>query len=252
MTTSDDWKRLAGFWRNVLELPAHDFDRLSTSLSAGLAELLGGAGAVVLLAARLGDRDDALQGWQLRHSLVTIDVSADEVQAYGMAARHFADAYAAAFIAGAGTERALLRSDAVTAEQWAACGTRRFLDSLGIVDHVAAARPIADGVELVISVHRTAPPAFTRDDADLLLEAIKGLGVVATRLARSFGLPGPQALSPRERQTLSKLLQGRSEAEVAHELSLSPRTVHDYVESLHRKLAVRSRGELLALWLGGA
>ena len=216
MPTAPDWRRLAAFWRGLLELPAHDFDRMSMALSAGLGELLQGAGAVVLLAARIGDPDDALRGWRIRHSLTTIDVNAEQVQAYGLSIRNFDDAYAAAFIAGAGTARALLRSDAVSAEAWAGCATRRFLDGLGIVDHVAAARPIADGVELVVSVHRTRPPSFGRADADLLLEAISGLGVITTRLARSFGLPGPQALSPRERQTLSKLLQGRSEAEAAH------------------------------------
>lgn len=251
MTSPDDGRRLAALWRTALEVPAHDFDRLSTVLAAGIAELIGGIGAVVLLATRTGDPADELGGWRLRHSLVTADVSADEVQAFGLAARFFADGYAAAVVAGAGQARALLRHDAVTPEQWAACQTRQFLDGLGIVDNVVAARPVADGVELVLSVHRIKPPMFGRAEADLLREAIEGLGLVAARLARSFGLPGAQALSPRERQTLSKLLQGRSEGEAAQELALSPRTVHDYVESIHRKLGVRSRGELLALWLAG-
>lgn len=252
MTSPDDGRRLARLWRNALEVPAHDFDRLSTCLAIGVAELLDAIGAVVLLAARTGDPQDALAGWRLRHSLVTVDVSADEVQAFGLAARSFEDAYAAAVVAGAGRARALLRSDAVTDEQWAGCQTRVFLEGLGIVDNLVAARPIAEGVELVLSVHRVKPPPFSRADADLLHEAIDGMGLIGSRLARSFGLPGPQALSPRERQTLSKLLQGRSEAEVADELALSPRTVHDYVVSVHRKLGVRSRGELLALWLAGS
>lgn len=247
----ESWRRLAAFWRDLLEVPPHDFDRLSIAMSTGFAGLLQGAGAVVLLGARVNDPEDALGGWQIRHSLTTIDVSAEHVQAYAMSARQLPDAYAKAFIAGAGTARAHLRTDAVSAEEWADCATRRFLDALGIIDNVAGARPIAHGVELIVSVHRTSGALFSRADADLLLEAMSGLSVVGARLARSFGLPGP-ALSPRERQTLARLLKGSSEGDVAEELRLSPRTVHDYVESLHRKLGVRSRGELLALWLAGA
>ncbi len=56
-------------------------------------------------------------------------------------------------------------------------------------------------------------------------------------------------LSPRQRQTLWRLVLGRSESEIAGELGLSPHTVHDYVKQLYRRLEVRSRAELLALFI---
>jgi DNA-binding CsgD family transcriptional regulator len=64
---------------------------------------------------------------------------------------------------------------------------------------------------------------------------------------RSRALPG---LTPREAMVLSGLLRGQSEKEVAQALALSRHTVHDNVKSIHQKLGVRSRGELLALCLG--
>lgn len=58
------------------------------------------------------------------------------------------------------------------------------------------------------------------------------------------------ALSPRLRQTLARLLEGKREKEVAGELGLSPTTVHDYVRALYRHFGVSSRAELSAHFLG--
>ena len=55
---------------------------------------------------------------------------------------------------------------------------------------------------------------------------------------------GPK-LSPRARQTLSLLLEGAGEKQVAAKLGLSPHTVHVYVKELYRKHRVCSRAELL-------
>jgi len=60
---------------------------------------------------------------------------------------------------------------------------------------------------------------------------------------------GTVPLSPRLREVLDLLLQGRSEKEVANELELSRHTVHDYVKELHYRFGVSSRSELLALWI---
>jgi DNA-binding NarL/FixJ family response regulator len=53
-------------------------------------------------------------------------------------------------------------------------------------------------------------------------------------------------LPPRLTQTLELLLIGASEKQVAHQLKLSPHTVHGYVKSLYRLYGVGTRGELLA------
>ncbi|HTA18065.1 MAG TPA: helix-turn-helix transcriptional regulator, partial [Polyangia bacterium] len=62
---------------------------------------------------------------------------------------------------------------------------------------------------------------------------------------------GP-ALSRRERETLTLLLAGASEKEIARKLGLSPHTVHGYVKTLYRRFGATSRAQLLALCLGGA
>jgi DNA-binding CsgD family transcriptional regulator len=56
-------------------------------------------------------------------------------------------------------------------------------------------------------------------------------------------------LSPRMAQTLSSLLGGDSEKQVAAKLRLSQHTVHVYVKALYKRYGVSSRGELLAKWV---
>jgi DNA-binding CsgD family transcriptional regulator len=56
-------------------------------------------------------------------------------------------------------------------------------------------------------------------------------------------------LSKRLRETLSLLLEGYSEKQVASELKLATRTVHDYVAMLYEHFHVSSRAELLAYFI---
>ncbi|HEV8292498.1 MAG TPA: LuxR C-terminal-related transcriptional regulator [Tepidisphaeraceae bacterium] len=56
-------------------------------------------------------------------------------------------------------------------------------------------------------------------------------------------------LSKRLRETLELLLEGMSEKEVARELELSAKTVHEYVGMIYKHFQVSSRGELLAYFI---
>ena len=56
-------------------------------------------------------------------------------------------------------------------------------------------------------------------------------------------------LSKRLRETLSLLLEGYSEKQVAYELRLAQRTVHDYVTMLYEHFQASSRAELLAYFI---
>ena len=53
-------------------------------------------------------------------------------------------------------------------------------------------------------------------------------------------------LSPREESVLAELVQGATTAETARALQISPHTVRDHVKSLHEKVGVRSRAELVS------
>ena len=90
-------------------------------------------------------------------------------------------------------------------------------------------------VELSIPVSSLKVPAST---APVLIDALPP-PVVA---------PHPK-LPPRLQQTLSRLLMGDSEKQIARHLNLSPHTIHAYIKDLHKRYGVCSRGELLARFI---
>jgi DNA-binding NarL/FixJ family response regulator len=56
-------------------------------------------------------------------------------------------------------------------------------------------------------------------------------------------------LSKGLRETLTLLLEGQSEKQVASSLQLGTRTIHDYVTRLYEHFQVTSRAELLAYFI---
>ncbi|HEU4494908.1 MAG TPA: response regulator transcription factor [Rubrobacteraceae bacterium] len=96
------------------------------------------------------------------------------------------------------------------------------------------------------------------DDKDDVLGAIRTVGrggavfgpSVAARLADFFATDRPAvpreafpALTDREREMLHLMVKGASNAEIARLLSLSPKTVANYVSSILHKLQVADRKE---------
>ncbi len=57
------------------------------------------------------------------------------------------------------------------------------------------------------------------------------------------------ALSAREREVLAHLIEGLTESQIAPKLGISFHTVHAHVKAIYKHLQVRSRGQLLALWI---
>jgi DNA-binding NarL/FixJ family response regulator len=77
------------------------------------------------------------------------------------------------------------------------------------------------------------------------------LGVAPTRRTRANGGSpgGPRHLTRREREVLLLLTEGLRGTEIATRLSISPRTVRTYVQSILHKLQVHSRLEAVAVAL---
>ena len=88
-----------------------------------------------------------------------------------------------------------------------------------------------------------------RDILNAIHLASRGLHVLP-KTAREFGLtepPGPELLTPREADVLELLQQGRSNAQIAIELSVGVETVRTHARNIYRKLGVKTRRELATL-----
>jgi DNA-binding CsgD family transcriptional regulator len=93
-----------------------------------------------------------------------------------------------------------------------------------------------------------APPFGAREVALLKLLHDEVAPLIGVRLATERHLCR-DGLSRRLNETLSLLLEGRSEKEAAAAMGLSGGTVHDYVTMLYEHFRVSSRAELLAYFI---
>jgi len=84
--------------------------------------------------------------------------------------------------------------------------------------------------------------------AKMLREKMAAQGVKGVpRGPRSSTRANPEGLTAREMDILTLLADGRSNAEIAARLSISPKTVDHHVSAILEKLQVRSRLEAAAL-----
>jgi DNA-binding NarL/FixJ family response regulator len=82
-------------------------------------------------------------------------------------------------------------------------------------------------------------------------EALFSRGI-ATRMIRFFNEPRPLArpfpdLTESERSVLRSLATGANNAAIARELSLSPKTVRNYISNIFRKLQVADRAQAIVI-----
>lgn len=98
-----------------------------------------------------------------------------------------------------------------------------------------------------ITLHRSpGQPPFSRRDSRLVHLFHIELARLIGRTIATVTTAAEQGLPPRLRQVLRRLLAGDGEKQVAQHLGISRHTVHTYVNRLHRRFDVQSRGELLA------
>lgn len=85
----------------------------------------------------------------------------------------------------------------------------------------------------------------TRVEGELLITTIvRGLQPIDSHTEADLELPGTKRLSPREREVIRHLLQGRRSKEIAMMLDLSEKTIGTHRSRAFQKLALRGVGDL--------
>jgi DNA-binding NarL/FixJ family response regulator len=125
---------------------------------------------------------------------------------------------------------------------------------------VLANRPTAAECNQMLSFGATAclsKETEARDVINAIHLASRGMHVLP-RSAASAGGPesaaveGAELLTPREAEVLELLLAGRTNAQIAHQLSIGIETVRTHARNIYRKLGIGSRRELVRLNRGGS
>jgi DNA-binding NarL/FixJ family response regulator len=83
-------------------------------------------------------------------------------------------------------------------------------------------------------------------DAAELARAVQTVGRGGTLFPPKASQPAPP-LTEREREVLTLIAEGRTNAEIAGRLFLSPHTVKEHTSGLYRKLGARNRAEAVKL-----
>jgi DNA-binding CsgD family transcriptional regulator len=126
-----------------------------------------------------------------------------------------------------------------------------FFKHIDCDDYVASIRVVdlPQRPEAITINRPNGAPAFSaREVALLKLLHDEIAPLVGVRLTTEEHL-SRDGLSRRLRETLSLLLDGLSEKQVASSMNLGTRTVHDYVTRLYEHFRVSSRAELLAYFI---
>ena len=134
----------------------------------------------------------------------------------------------------------------------AQAAVEELFDACGIGDRILAAVPVTGHAKLLFGAYRRrGSDPFSEGDAALVEALMAAIVGPARRMALAYGvIEADRPLTPRERDVLRLLLQGLTEKESACELGLATRSLHHHVSALYAKYGVRSRAELLALFLG--
>lgn len=83
-----------------------------------------------------------------------------------------------------------------------------------------------------------------RDILNAIHLASRGLHVLPRTADEVPEPPGPELLTPREADVLELLQAGKSNGQIAQDLSVSVETVRTHARNIYRKLGVRTRREL--------
>jgi DNA-binding NarL/FixJ family response regulator len=121
---------------------------------------------------------------------------------------------------------------------------------------VLANRPTAAECNQMLSFGATAcisKETQGRDIVNAIHLASRGMHVLPRSASsggmaeRQLGTPGPDLLTPREADVLELLQEGRTNAEIAHTLSIGIETVRTHARNIYRKLGIASRRDLASL-----
>jgi DNA-binding NarL/FixJ family response regulator len=121
---------------------------------------------------------------------------------------------------------------------------------------VLANRPTAAECNQMLSFGATAcisKETQGRDIINAIHLASRGMYVMprsaSSGLVEGHGIarPGPDLLTSREAGVLELLQEGRTNAEIAHELSIGIETVRTHARNIYRKLGISSRRDLASL-----
>lgn len=255
-------QRIYELWDELADLPIAESRQSIDLLFSRVAGWIGADNASWIGTVRISERADAkkdvLYGWRLRtaerwlpsteHSQEFIrKVLAHMDRDPGMSTRKI--------ISQSGHFRSYrLRDGFINFEKFRNTPQYQMYFQQGnITDRIWCVFPVNQDTESLFCFDRhNRRKHFTEEQEQLVAQTLRGIKWFHRQLLLNHGLlVGKTPLSPAHRRLLPHLLSGKSEKEIAEAMDLSRATTHKYVTDIYRSFDVKSRVELVTLWMGG-
>ncbi|PMR71992.1 helix-turn-helix domain-containing protein [Billgrantia endophytica] len=244
-------------WDRLAHFPASETEAALLHLLEALCRISDADNAYWLGAIRLADcaPEDPMMGWRPR-VIRYLNGHDERMKLFLQLSRESErrpDSSMLAQIRKAGEFRGALKRELVPEEWFESEYNQRVNLSWGITDTLFVTTPVNEDCEAYIALQRKrdAEDLFTRDDLQRAASALRGLIWFQRRVFLSYGLVVSETpLTPVERKVLGLLLTDKPEKLIAAEMDQTPATTHSYVRDIYRKLGVKSRAALAAIWLG--
>ncbi|WP_162375618.1 helix-turn-helix transcriptional regulator [Ancylobacter sp. TS-1] len=247
-----------GLWDALSDFEANQFAAAAAHLMSSLCTATSAWNATWAGAVRMPDpaADDPLQGWRVA-----------AVQALHPVPPHPGDEHFKAILEvwerreidpsfllpmrGVGTFRTYSFRRELPASWFETPFYERHYGSVGTHDAVFVAFPLNDDCESHFGFY--AGRTFTDAEIALLEQVLRGIKWFHRQLILSHGLMmATSPLTATERRVLHLLLTKSSEKEIGSRLDMATSTAHQHVTRIYRKFGVRSRAELMSIWLNRA
>lgn len=114
----------------------------------------------------------------------------------------------------------------------------------GYIPKSSSARVLLGALQLVLAGGTYVPAEAIRGDL------INNVDAVAEETLNGLGTGGSDQLTPRQREVLTRLREGKSNKQIAHELGLTEGTVKVHVTAILRLLGVRNRTQAALITMG--
>lgn len=250
-----NWATLVALWTSIAERPENDARGSLRTFIDGVQAALGAPRSSVIVAGRYGtDKDDSMEGWKVIDLIYGSNMPREIIEAieeYSSVRNNLLnDPVTIRMVNGTGL-RAYRLADMIDDDDGDSVPSAKHVANLGIHDRLLAVLPVSDWAGVYLAFDRLpGDERFSDKDVQFVRNALEGLTWLGRNIALCYGLISERGpFYPRERETLSHLLDGLSEKQIAAKMGLTKSSTHQYVVSIYRKLGVRSRGELTALWI---
>jgi DNA-binding CsgD family transcriptional regulator len=254
------WKKVAKLWGELAGHAVNNPDLAHQHLLRRLCELAGAQDASTVImsksAPHTARKPDPFLGWRPAQVICMVGGAQERTPPYGpnWGADVNDGLNAVMSLCRKSTARShavYLRRDLVGDAAWIDTPFSSLFHYYRIVDRLVVVFALSDEVEIWFCLDRSEPnDLFVVGDDEVLGAVLGGLGPLCLRLAMSYGvLSSHTLLTPRERETLLHLLDSKSEKDIALAMGLTPRSAHQNVVAVFRKLLVKSRAELMVMWM---